>query len=75
MLGVKTGFTTHAGRTYVGMARRGDRTVLVTLMGIHEPSADAARKLLKIMPEVLRSGDGPGRGSRTRSSRSSRPTG
>ena len=46
MLGVKTGFTTHAGRTYVGMARRGDRTVLVTLMGIHEPSADAARKLL-----------------------------
>lgn len=47
MLGVKTGFTTRAGRTYVGMAKRGDTTLLVTLMGIHEPSEEAAKKLLK----------------------------
>jgi serine-type D-Ala-D-Ala carboxypeptidase (penicillin-binding protein 5/6) len=46
MIGVKTGFTTHAGRTYVGAATRDGRTLLVTLMGIHESSESAARKLL-----------------------------
>ena len=46
MLGVKTGFTSKAGRTYVGAARRGGTTLLVTLMGIHESSEAAARKLL-----------------------------
>jgi D-alanyl-D-alanine carboxypeptidase (penicillin-binding protein 5/6) len=47
MIGVKTGFTSRAGRTYVGAATRGGRTLLVTLMGIHESSESAARKLLK----------------------------
>lgn len=46
MLGVKTGFTTRAGRTYVGAARRGDTTIIVALMGIHESSEKAARDLL-----------------------------
>ena len=46
MIGVKTGFTSLAGRTYIGAARRGDTTLIVTLMGIHESSEDAARKLL-----------------------------
>lgn len=46
MTGVKTGFTTQAGRTYVGSATRGGRTLIVTLMGIHEASETAARKLL-----------------------------
>ncbi len=46
MIGVKTGFTSQAGRTYVGAARRGGTTLIVTLMGIHESSEEAARKLL-----------------------------
>lgn len=46
MVGVKTGFTTQAGRTYVGAARRGDTTLIVAAMGIHEASETAARKLL-----------------------------
>lgn len=46
MIGVKTGFTTKAGRTYVGAATRGGRTLIVALMGIHESSETAARKLL-----------------------------
>jgi D-alanyl-D-alanine carboxypeptidase (penicillin-binding protein 5/6) len=46
MTGVKTGFTTRAGRTYVGSATRGGRTLIVSLMGIHEASETAARKLL-----------------------------
>jgi serine-type D-Ala-D-Ala carboxypeptidase (penicillin-binding protein 5/6) len=46
MTGVKTGFTTHAGRTYVGEATRNGRTLIVTLMGIHESSEYAAKKLL-----------------------------
>lgn len=46
MVGVKTGFTSRAGRTYVGMAKRGDTTLIVALMGIHEMSETAARKLL-----------------------------
>jgi D-alanyl-D-alanine carboxypeptidase (penicillin-binding protein 5/6) len=45
-IGVKTGFTTNAGRTFVGAAKRGDRTLIVSLMGISEPTEDAARKLL-----------------------------
>jgi D-alanyl-D-alanine carboxypeptidase (penicillin-binding protein 5/6) len=47
MIGVKTGFTTKAGRTYVGAAKRGDRTLIVTLMGIHESTESAAKKLLR----------------------------
>ncbi|MDO8309998.1 MAG: D-alanyl-D-alanine carboxypeptidase [Actinomycetota bacterium] len=46
MIGVKTGFTSQAGRTYVGAARRGGRTLIVALMGISESSESAARKLL-----------------------------
>ena len=45
-IGVKTGYTTKAGRTYVGAAKRGGRTLIVALMGVREPSEDAARKLL-----------------------------
>jgi D-alanyl-D-alanine carboxypeptidase (penicillin-binding protein 5/6) len=46
MMGVKTGFTSRAGRTYVGAATRHGRTLIVTLMGVHEASETAARKLL-----------------------------
>lgn len=45
-IGVKTGYTTKAGRTFIGAAERDGTTLVVTLMGIKEPSADAARKLL-----------------------------
>ena len=46
-IGVKTGFTSQAGRTYVGAATRGGRTLIVAMMGIRESSEDAAKKLLK----------------------------
>jgi D-alanyl-D-alanine carboxypeptidase (penicillin-binding protein 5/6) len=46
MIGVKTGFTSRAGRTYVGAARRHGTTLLVAFLGIHESSESAARKLL-----------------------------
>jgi D-alanyl-D-alanine carboxypeptidase (penicillin-binding protein 5/6) len=45
-IGVKTGYTSKAGRTFVGAAKRGDRTLIVTLMGIGGPTEDAARQLL-----------------------------
>lgn len=45
-VGVKTGFTSKAGRTFIGAAERDGRTLIVTLMGIREPSDEAARKLL-----------------------------
>lgn len=46
-IGVKTGFTSQAGRTYVGAATRGGRTLIVAMMGVRESSEDAAKKLLK----------------------------
>lgn len=46
MIGVKTGFTSKAGRTYVGAATRNGHTLVVALMGIHEASETAAKKLL-----------------------------
>jgi D-alanyl-D-alanine carboxypeptidase (penicillin-binding protein 5/6) len=46
-VGVKTGFTTQAGRTFVGAATRKGRTLIVSLMGITEPTEDAAKKLLR----------------------------
>jgi serine-type D-Ala-D-Ala carboxypeptidase (penicillin-binding protein 5/6) len=46
IVGVKTGYTTMAGRTYVGAANRNGHLVVVTLMKIDGPSEDAARKLL-----------------------------
>lgn len=45
-IGVKTGFTSRAGRTYVGAATRGGRTLIVSLMGIRESSEEAAKRLL-----------------------------
>ena len=45
-IGVKTGFTSNAGRTYVGAAERRGRTLIVALMGIKESSEAAATKLL-----------------------------
>ena len=45
-IGVKTGFTSNAGRTFIGAAERGGRTLIVTLMGINERSDVAAAKLL-----------------------------
>ena len=45
-VGLKTGFTTNAGRTFIGAAERKGTTYIVSLMGIKEASADAAEKLL-----------------------------
>lgn len=45
-IGVKTGYTSKAGRTFIGAAERGGTTLIVTLMGIREPSDEAAKKLL-----------------------------
>lgn len=45
-IGVKTGYTTLAGRTFVGAATRDGRTLIVTLMRITEPTEQAARELL-----------------------------
>lgn len=45
LIGGKTGWTTLAGRTFIAAAQRGGHTLVVTLMGITEPSADAARAL------------------------------
>ena len=47
ILGVKTGYTTEAGRTYVAAAERGGRTLIVSLMGIIEPTDVAAERLLE----------------------------
>ncbi len=46
VVGVKTGFTSKAGRTFIGAAERDGRTLIVSLMGIREPSDKAAKKLL-----------------------------
>ena len=45
-IGVKTGFTTEAGRTFVGAATRKGRTLVVALMGIKSSSAQAAADAL-----------------------------
>ncbi|HEX5018489.1 MAG TPA: D-alanyl-D-alanine carboxypeptidase family protein [Actinomycetes bacterium] len=47
VLGVKTGYTTEAGRTFVAAAERGGRTLIVALMGIVESSDAAAERLLQ----------------------------
>ena len=46
MVGVKTGYTSLAGRTYVGAADRGGHLIVVTLMKITGPTEDAAKALL-----------------------------
>ncbi len=45
-IGLKTGYTTNAGRTFVGAAERQGTTYIVSLMGIKEASSSAAEKLL-----------------------------
>jgi D-alanyl-D-alanine carboxypeptidase (penicillin-binding protein 5/6) len=45
-LGVKTGYTTQAGRTFVAAVERSGQTLIVALMGIVEPSDAAAKRLL-----------------------------
>jgi D-alanyl-D-alanine carboxypeptidase (penicillin-binding protein 5/6) len=45
-LGLKTGFTTNAGRTFIGAAERKGTTYIVSLMGIKEQTSTAAEKLL-----------------------------
>jgi D-alanyl-D-alanine carboxypeptidase (penicillin-binding protein 5/6) len=47
IMGVKTGYTTQAGRTFVAAAQRGGQTLIVALMGIVEPSETAAERLLQ----------------------------
>jgi serine-type D-Ala-D-Ala carboxypeptidase (penicillin-binding protein 5/6) len=46
LIGGKTGYTTLARRTFMAAAQRNGHALIVTLMGIGEPSADAARTLL-----------------------------
>jgi serine-type D-Ala-D-Ala carboxypeptidase (penicillin-binding protein 5/6) len=46
MVGVKTGYTTLAGRTYVGAAERGGHLLVVTLMKVTGPTEQAAQQLL-----------------------------
>ena len=45
-IGVKTGFTTKAGRTFIGAATRKGHTLIVALMGIKSGSAQAAATAL-----------------------------
>jgi D-alanyl-D-alanine carboxypeptidase (penicillin-binding protein 5/6) len=47
IVGVKTGYTTEAGRTFVAAAERGGQTLIVALMGIVEPTDMAAERLLE----------------------------
>jgi D-alanyl-D-alanine carboxypeptidase (penicillin-binding protein 5/6) len=46
LVGVKVGYTSKAGNTYIGQADRDGHSVLVTLMHIHGKSEVAERKLL-----------------------------
>ncbi len=46
MVGVKTGYTSLAGRTYVGAAERGGHLIIVALMKITGPTEDTAKALL-----------------------------
>jgi len=45
-IGVKTGFTSQAGRTFIGAATRKGHTLIVALMGIKSGSAQAAAAAL-----------------------------
>lgn len=45
-IGLKTGWTTEAGKTFIGAARRGDTSLVVTLMNFSGPTYDAAAPLL-----------------------------
>lgn len=46
LVGVKTGYTSLAGRTFVTAAERGGHVIVVALMRINGPSEDAGRALL-----------------------------
>jgi len=46
-IGVKTGFTTNAGRTFIGAATRKGTTLIFVGMGIHDGSDSAAKKALR----------------------------
>ena len=46
VIGVKTGYTTLAGRTFVGRRSVVAHTLVVTLMGVTEPTVNASSKLL-----------------------------
>ena len=46
-IGVKTGFTTNAGRTFIGAATRKGTTLIFAGMGIHDGSDAAAKKALR----------------------------
>jgi D-alanyl-D-alanine carboxypeptidase (penicillin-binding protein 5/6) len=45
-IGLKTGWTTEAGKTFIGAARRGETALVVTLMNFSGPTYDAAAPLL-----------------------------
>lgn len=45
-IGLKTGWTTEAGKTFIGAAQRGDTALVVTLMNFAGPTYDAAAPLL-----------------------------
>jgi D-alanyl-D-alanine carboxypeptidase (penicillin-binding protein 5/6) len=45
-IGLKTGWTTEAGKTFIGAARRGDTALVVTLMNFSGSTYDAAAPLL-----------------------------
>ena len=45
-IGLKTGWTTEAGRTFVGAAKRGDTSLVVTLMNVDGEIYDSAAALL-----------------------------
>ena len=45
-IGLKTGWTTEAGRTFVGAAKQGDTTLVVTLMNVDGEIYDSAAALL-----------------------------
>ena len=45
--GVKTGYTSNAGRTYIGSAERRGHTIVVSMMGITDSTENAARTALQ----------------------------
>lgn len=47
LIGGKTGYTTNAGRTFVVAAKRGNRTIIVSLMDYNTPTDESAEVLLK----------------------------
>ncbi len=46
LIGGKTGYTSNAGRTYVGAAQQGNRTLIISMMNYTESTKRAATKLM-----------------------------